>query len=61
MNNKLIDYEDAWFDLLDRLKTLHNEAGDLELEPAHSIYHMILDDIIPSVLEKQISVNMYSK
>lgn len=56
-----INYEEAWFDLLERIKMLNNTAGDLELEPAHSIYHALIESVIPSVLEKQINLNMYSK
>lgn len=53
-----INYEEAWFNLIDRIKSLHNIAGDLEDEPAHNIYHDLLDNVIPSVLEQQI--NIYS-
>lgn len=55
-----INYEEAWFNLIDRIKSLHNIAGDLEEEPAHSIYHNLLDNVIPSVLEQQYQINMYS-
>ena len=51
----MINYEEAWFDLLSKIRQLHNTAGDLEEEPAHSIYQSLLDDVIPSVLEKQIN------
>lgn len=55
-----INYEEAWFELLDRIRKLHDLAGDIEEEPAHSIYHALLENVIPSVLEKQYQINMYS-
>lgn len=51
----MFNYEEAWFELLDRIRKLHDLAGDIEEEPAHSIYHALLNDVIPSVLEKQIN------
>lgn len=60
-SNTTIDYKDAWFELLDRIRKLHDIAGDIEEEPAHSIYQALLDDVIPSVLHKQIISNAYSK
>lgn len=55
-----INYEEAWFELLDRIRKLHDFADDIEEEPAHSFYHELLDDVIPSVLEKQYQITMYS-
>lgn len=51
----MINYQDAWFDLLDKIRKLHDNADDLKLKTEHKIYHFLLDDVIPSVLEKQIN------
>lgn len=60
MSSESINYEEAWSALRKRLRGLQDVAGELESELAHSIYHMILDDIMPSVLEKQINEKSHS-
>lgn len=55
----LIDYHAAWDDLVARLRDMHEDAGDIESEPEHRVLHDIIDNVIPSVLEKQINRNAY--
>lgn len=51
-----IDYKLAWDSLVAELKKLHELSGDIEEEPAHTIYHNIVHNIIPDVLSRQINV-----